>query len=164
MCKHFTSWRDARTLISLVLLIASAASAARALPMKACELLTVKDMETVLGAGYTPKEILDNQIMSACAYTKGKGDAVTITLKQEFQSADQILKMEQEGIKQRGGQISAVSGLGDNAYYLLDSGKNIFLLNFGKGNLRVIVSVDSGGKPNIDAAMKLAKIAYPRLR
>jgi hypothetical protein len=102
--------------------------------------------------------------MSACAYTRGKGDAVTVTLKQEFQGAAQILKMEQEGLKQRGGQTTAVSGLGESAYYLLDSGKNIFLLNFGKANLRVIVSVDSGGKPNIDAAMKLAKMAYPRLK
>jgi hypothetical protein len=151
-------------LISLALLIASAAWAARALPMKACELLTVKDIESALGAGYTPKEILDNQIMSACAYTKGKGDAVSITLKQEFQGAAQILKMEQDGLKQRGGQTTPVSGLGEGAYYLLDSGKDVFLLNFGKGNLRVIVSVDSSGKPNIDAALKLAKIAYPRLK
>jgi len=164
MCKNSRFWRAPRIVISLVLVIASAATAARALPMKACELLTAKDIESVLGAGYTPKEILDNQIMSDCAYTKSKGDAVTITLKQEFQGAGQVLKMEQEGIKQRGGQVSAVSGLGEGAYYLLDSGKNIFLLNFGKGNLRVIVSVDSGGKPNIDAGMKLAKIAYPRLR
>jgi len=164
MCKNFTSWRAPRTFISLALLVASAASTARALPMKACELLTAKDIESVLGAGYTPKEIMDNQIMSDCAYTKRKGDAVIITLKQEFQGAGQVLKMEQEGVKQQGKHVTPLSELGEGAYYLLDSKTDVFLLNFGKGNLRVIVSVMSVSKPNIEAALKLAKIAYPRLK
>jgi hypothetical protein len=150
-------------LISLALLIASAASAARALPMKACELLTVKDIESVLGAGYTPKDILDNQIMSTCAYTKGKTDVVGVTLKREFLSAAQELQMEQDGIKQQGVRVTPVSGLGEGAYYFVDP-KNNFQLNFGKGNLRVLLAVESGGKPNIDAAVKLAKMAYPRLK
>jgi len=162
-------WKDCRyrrgtvILISLALLIANAVPAAGALPMKACELLTLKDVESVLGAEYTPQEMLNNQIMSACAYTKSKVDVVSVMLKQEFHGAAEVLKMEQEGIKQQGRAITPVTGLGDSAYYLLDSKTNIFQLNFGKGKLRVIVTVNSGGKPNVDAAMKLAKIAYPRL-
>jgi hypothetical protein len=74
--------------------------------------------------------------------------------------------MTQEGIKQQGGAVTPVGGLGEGAFYLLDPGKKppVFLLQFGKGNLEVILSVLTGGKPNIEAAQKLAKIAYPRLR
>ena len=163
MQKNGRSWRAIAVSLSLALLIANVAPAARTLSVKACELLTVKDVEGVLGAGYRPQEVLNNQVMSMCAYTKGKGDAAGITLKQEFYSAAQVLKMEQEGIKQQGIPITAVTGLGESAYYVLDSKNNIFQLNFGKGKLRMIVAVHSGGKPNIDAALKLAKIAYARL-
>lgn len=151
-------------LFCLAMLIASRAPAAGALPMKACELLTVKDVETVLGAGYAPQEVLNNQIMSMCGYTKHNVDVVSVTLRQEIYGIAQALQLEQEGIKQQGGQITPVSGLGEKAYYLLDSRKNIFQLNFGKGKLRVTVTAESSGKPNIDAALKLAKVAYLRLK
>jgi hypothetical protein len=164
MWKDYRYGRAMLISISLALLTASSALAAGSLAMKACELLTRKDVEGVLGSGYTPQEMLNNQIMSACAYTKGKVDVVSVTLKQEFYGAAQVLKMEQEGIKQQGGAITPVNGLGEGAYYLLDSKNNIFQLNFGKGKLRVIVTVNSGGKPNIEAALKLAKIVYPRLK
>lgn len=50
--------------------------------------------------------------------------------------------------------------------YLLDPGKKptAFQLHFGKGNREVILEVMTGGQPNIDAAQKLGKIAYSRLR
>ena len=163
MWKECRYWRAIVVSISLAVLIASAAPVAGALPMKACELLTVKDVESVLGARYTAQEGVSNQIMSSCAYTKSKLDVVTVTIMQVFRGEAQTLQMEQEGIKQQGGPITPVSGLGESAYYLLDSKNNIFQLNFGKRNLRATVVVESGGKPNIEAALKLARIAYPRL-
>ena len=151
-------------LMTMALLPAYLRATAGSLPMKACELLTAKDVEKVLGAGYAPQDVPNNQIMSSCVYVKNKVDVASVTLKQGFYSAAQELQMEQAGIKQQGGPVTPVSGLGEGAYYLLDSEKNIFELNFGKGKLRITVMVESGGKPNIDAALKLAKIAYPRLK
>jgi hypothetical protein len=162
MSKNHQAWLALLAVVSLSLLL-SGVAAAGSLPMKACELVTAKDVESVLGAGFAPKEVLNNNIMSSCGYAKNKLDVVGVTLKREFLSAAQELQMEQDGIKQQGVQVTPVSGLGEGAYYFVDP-KNNFQLNFGKGNLRVILAVESGGKPNIDAALKLAKMAYPRLK
>ncbi len=154
----------------MALCAAAIAPAAGALSMKACQLVTAKDVQGVLGDGYTAQDMLENEIMSQCAYTKGKAAvkeaAVSIGLQQTIYDSVQYLKMTQEGIKQQGGAVTPVAGLGEGAFYLLDSKKNppVFLLQFGKGNLEVILSVLTGGKPNIDAAQKLAKIAYSRLK
>ncbi len=141
--------------------------------MKACQLITAKDVQGVLGDGYSDAQVVvENQTMSQCAYTKGKEAvkeaAVSITLQQTIYDSLQYLKMTQQGIRQNGGPpVVPVGGLGEGAFYVVDPGKNppIFLLQFGKGNLEVILSVlTGGGKPNIDAAQKLAKIAYSRLK
>ncbi len=154
----------------MALCAAAIAPAAGALPMKACQLVTAKDVQGVLGDGYTTQDLLENEIMSTCAYTKGKEAAkeaaVSISLQRTIYDSVQYLKMTQEGINQQGGAVTPVGGLGEGAFYLLDPGKKppVFLLQFGKGNLEVILSVLTGGKPNIDAAQKLAKIAYSRLQ
>ncbi len=150
------------------------APAAGALPMKACQLVTAKDVQGVLGDGYTTQDVLETEIMSMCAYTKGKEAvkeaAVSISLQRTIYDSAQYLKMTQEGIKQQGGAavtLTPVGGLGEGAFYVVDPRQKppIFQLHFGKGNLEVILSVlTGGGKPNVDAALKLAKIAYPRLK
>ena len=158
--------------VALAIVIVSAivtAPAVGALSMKACQLVTAKDVQSVLGAGYTQQTMTENQVMSVCGYNKGGGNAVIISLQQTIYNQPQYLKMEQEGIKQQpggAGVLTSVSGLGEGAFYLLDPKNDppIFQLHFGKGNLEVIVTVMSGGKPNIDAAQKLAKIAYPLLK
>jgi hypothetical protein len=162
-------WAATLILASLAVIAVFAvevAPAAGALSMKGCELVTAKDVQGVLGDGYTPQNMTESQVMSVCGYKKGADNAVLISLQQTIYASAQYLRMEQEGIKQQGGAVTSVAGLGEGAFYLLDPGKNppIFQLHFGKGNQEVILTVMTGGKPNIDAAQKLAKIAYSRLR
>jgi hypothetical protein len=68
----------------MALCAAAIAPAAGALPMKACQLVTAKDVQGVLGDGYTTQDLGENEIMSTCAYTKGKESvkesAVSISL------------------------------------------------------------------------------------
>lgn len=152
----------------LALFAAGIAPAAGALSIKACQLVTTKDAQGVLGDGYTPQDMTENQIMSMCGYKKGGDNAVLISLQQTIYDSAQYLKMTHDGIKQQGGGVTVtpVGGLGEGAFYVVDPSKKppIFQLYFGRGNLEVILSVLTGGKPNIDAAQKLAKIAYSRLR
>ena len=154
----------------MALCAAAIAPAAGALSMKACQLVTARDVQGVLGDGYTTQDLLENQIMSQCGYKKGGDNVVLINLQQSIYDSAQYLKTEQAGMKQQGGGVTLtpVGGLGEGAFYFLgpDAQKTPgqFQLHFGKGNRLVIVSVATGGKPNIDAAQKLAKIAYSRLK
>src|SRR5215467_14343830 len=111
-------WRCEGLMLSvgLLVMLINAAPASATLPMKSCELITAKDVDSVLGGGYAPQDLMSNQIMSMCGYTKGKGEAVSITLKREFQSAGELLKIEQDGIKQRGIPVTPLNGLGIGAY------------------------------------------------
>ncbi len=156
----------------ITLLTAHVAPAGDAAPGNACELLTLKDVQGVLGSGFTPRQDvpLTGQFptMSNCAYSKSGDNAVVIGLQRIIYDSAQYLKMMQEGIKQQGGAVTVtpVGGLGEGAFYFVDPGKDPppFQLHFGKGNREVLLSVLTGGKPNIDAAQKLAKIAYSRLK
>lgn len=148
-------------LVGIGLLIANVVPAVGALSMKACELLTLKDVQGVVGSGYTQETTIENAIMSVCVYKKGNGNAVIVTLSRK--SVD--LKVEQAAIKQQKWNsvtVTPVGGLGEGAYSLDD--KQIFALNFGKGGLKGTLSVQTDGKPNTGATLKLAKIAYSRLR
>ncbi|HET8999283.1 MAG TPA: hypothetical protein VFP86_06530 [bacterium] len=159
------------SLAAMALFAVAIAPAAGALSMKACQLITAKDVQSVLGDGYTAQNMMENEIMSQCAYTKGKEAvkeaAVSISLQQTIYDSVQYLKTAQEGIKQNGGPaVTPVGGLGEGAFYVVDPKQKppILLLQFGKGKLEVVLSVLRGGKPDIEAAQKLAKIAYSRLK
>ncbi len=161
----------ATLVVALVVMVLSAAviaPAAGALSMKACQLIVAKDVQGVLGDGYTPQNMVENQIMSVCGYTKGKESVVSIGLQQSIYDSAQFLKMTQAGIKQQGVGVTPVGGLGEGAFYVLgpnpQENPGQFQLYFGKGNQYVIISVVTSGKPNIAAAQKLAKIAYSRLK
>jgi hypothetical protein len=151
-------------MLTLVLLcpLFTGTAAAGSMPMKACELITAKDVETILGSGFAPQDVLDTEITSTCAYVKNKVGVVSVTLTRDSMSAAQLLQIQQAGFKQQGLQVTPVSGLGESAYYVINS-ESDFVLNFGRGNLRVMLA-ESGGKPNIEAALKLARMAYPRLK
>ncbi len=155
----------------ITLLTAHVALAGDASPGDACELLTLKDVQGVLGSGFTPRQDvpLTGQFptMSNCAYSKSGNNAVVVSLQRIIYDSAQYLKMVQAGIKQQGGAVTVtpVGGLGEGAFYFVGPGNPPpFQLHFGKGNRLVILEVVTGGKPNIDAAQKLAKIAYSRLR
>jgi hypothetical protein len=163
----------ARVVVALVVMALSAAviaPAAGALSMKACQLVTLKDVQGVLGDGYAPQNLTESQIMSTCGYKYNKGgeNAVIISLQQTIYDSAQYLKITQGGIKQQGAAVAVtpVGGLGEGAFYVVDPGHKppLFQLYFGKGTLEVVLSVITGGKPNIEAAQKLAKIAYSRLK
>ncbi len=156
----------------IILLTAHVAPAGDASPGNACELLTLKDLQGVLGSGFTPRQDvpLTGQFptMSNCAYSRSGNDAVVVSLQRTIYDSAQYLKTVQAGIKQQGGAavtVTPVGGLGEGAFYFVGSGNpQPFQLLFGKGSRVVILEVVTGGKPNIDAAQKLAKIAYSRLR
>src|SRR5258708_619971 len=151
---------------------------AGASPGNACELLTLKDVQSILGSGFVSRQDIplagQTPTMSNCAYGESandsKGNGVVISLQRIVMDSAQYLKMEQTGIKQQGGgvTVTAVGGLGDGAFYFLGASaqKNPgqFQLHFGKGTRLVIIAVVTGGKPNIAAAQKLAKIAYSSLK
>lgn len=157
------------SLAAIALFTVKIVPAGGASPGNACELLTLKDVQGVLGSGFTPRQdvplIGQMPTMSNCAYSKGGDSAVVVSLQQTIYDSAQYLNMAQAGIKQQGGTVTPVGGLGEGAFYLLDPGKDppIFQLYFGKGNREVILEVLTGRKPNIDAAQTLAKIAYARL-
>jgi len=139
------------------------APAAGELPVKSCQLITAKDVQATLGSGYAEEHLLDNEVQSYCGYKKGAGTAVGIQLTRQIMDAGQYLETVQAGMKQQGKAVTPVAGLGRGAFHWVDNKENRMLFYFGKGNLVVGISAHSGGKPNIDAALKLAKIAYPRL-
>ena len=170
ICTHGGAMLSFVVLAVIVLLTTHAAPAGNASPGNACDLLALKDVQGVLGSGFTPRPDvpLTGQFptMSNCAYGKGGDNAVVVGLQRTIYDSVQYLKMEQEGIKQQGGAVTPVGGLGEGAFYLLDPGHKppVFQLHFGKGTREVILSVLTGGKPDIEAAQKLAKIAYSRLK
>jgi hypothetical protein len=136
--------------------------AAGALSIKACQLITATDVQGVLGNGYTQEDLLENEITSVCGYKKGDGNAIVVHLSQSVTDVG----VEQAGIRQHAGKsvtVTSVDGLGEGAFYFVDDKQN-FQLIFGKGGRRVGLSVLTGRVPNIDAALKLGKVAYPRLR
>lgn len=83
MCKNGASWLTKLVILLLAIPNPGPVTAAAPLSTKACDLLTVKDVEGVLGAGYTQQEGINNQITSSCAYSKGQANLVGITLNQE---------------------------------------------------------------------------------
>lgn len=151
------------SLAVMALFAVEVAPAAGALPMKACQLITAKDVQGVLGGGYAQEEVLDNQVQSYCVYKKAEGTAVGVQLSRQIMDAGQYLEMVQASMKREGKPVTPVAGLGKGAALMgYDEQKNIGL-TFGKGTLLASVSVFTGGKPNVDAAQKLATIAYSRL-
>jgi hypothetical protein len=169
ICTHGCALLSLIALAAITLVTAHSAPAGDASPGNACELLALKDVQGVLGSGFTPRQDvpLTGQMptISNCAYSKSGNNAVVVSLQRIIYDSAQYLKMVQAGIKQQGGTVTPVGGLGEGAFYFVDPGKDPppFQLHFGKGNRHVILEVATGGKPNIDAAHKLAKIAYSRL-
>jgi hypothetical protein len=172
--------RNEGTILTILLLGVTAlltiefVPARAASPKNACEALTLNDVQRVLGGGFTAELVTGGLLGSAsiCYYRKAEDNSVSIGLSQVspgFDSA-QSLKTEQAGIKQQqGGAVTVmpVSGLGEGAYYALDPGRTpvppSFKLRFAKGDRLVTLDVETGGKPDVDAAVKLAKVAYARL-
>lgn len=145
------------------LVVVAIAPAAGALPMKACQLITAKDVQGVVGSGYTEEELPNNDVQSYCGYKRAEGNAVGIQLSRQIMDAGQYLETVQTGMKQQGRPATPVAGLGKGAFYWVDDKQHQMLFYFGKGTLVVGLSVFTGGKPDIDAAQKLGKIAYSRL-
>ncbi|HLW48258.1 MAG TPA: hypothetical protein VKW09_10880 [bacterium] len=159
------------SLAVLSLLTVTFAAAGKASPVNACDLLTLTDVQGVLGAGFTAHPVSG----ATCAYSRGQGDHETDVVigvssipPQVASDSTPWLKMQQANIKQRGGTVTVtpVSGLGEGAFYLLDAGKKppVFQLHFGRGSREVVLDVETGREPNIGAAQTLGKIAYARLR
>ena len=152
----------------IALLALEIAAAGSGLPMHACQLITPKDVQSVLGSGYAPEEMLHNEIQSTCGYKQHGGNTIVlVSFSRTIYDSPQYLKMEQQGMKQSAAQVNVtqVTGLGEGAFYFVGTGQNgpVFQLHFGKGTLHVILDVETNQKPNVDAALKLARIAYPRI-
>lgn len=155
-------------LAAMALVAVEIAPAVGAPPVKACQLVTAKDVADVFGGGYTQTEA--NEI--TCAYT-ASGRGLTVNLLGTLSDAASTLTAAQAGFKQQGRTVGPVSGLGEGAYYLAiprsDSSQpsatvSLGTIAFGKGQLIVQLAMTEDA-PSVDfpALLKLAKIAYPRL-
>jgi len=137
-------------------------------PIKACQLVTAKDVADVLGGGYTQTEV--NEI--TCAYAV-RGGGLTVNLLGTLSDAASSLKEAQAGFKQHGRTVSPASGLGEGAYYVSiprsessqpSATGSVGWISFGRGKLIVQLAMTQDA-PSVDipALLKLARIAYPRL-
>jgi hypothetical protein len=156
-------------LAAAVVFTAKLAPAGGAAPATGCDLLTLKDVQGVLGNGFTAFPVMG----TTCGYSRGEGDAevdVVVALSEipphVASDSAQFLRMQHANTKPPT-TVTPVAGLGAGAFYFLDSSKEqpFFQLHFAKGNRLVVMAVtrEHGRKPDIDATLKLAKIAYMRL-
>ena len=104
------TWRWWGTLVGsmvpvvIALLSANAAPVAGALPMRACDLLTLVDVTGLLGIGFTTRQdvaLTGGPTMSNCAFHKS-GGRVAISLQQINYDAAQYLQQEQAGSRSSG--------------------------------------------------------------
>lgn len=157
------------SLTAVALFTVTIGPAAGALSVKACQLVTAGDVQRLLGGGYSQEALMNNPQMSTCGYNKSgeKQNVVSVLAKLEIDPAAKVLKAEQDLAKQHGAPILSAARLGQGAYVFgpVGSGdQERAYIAFGKGKIRVIISVVTNGSVNAIATRKLAEIAYSRLK
>ncbi len=143
----------------LILMLAVTVARADETKLEACKLLTLQDVTSVVGGGFKPTELLKSS--EICGYIKSSADTVGFFIAGPSSDAAAGLKDRQERFKKAGQAITPVAGLGEGAFYVIFN--NQLTLNFFVGQLYAQLGVLTGGKPNVDATLKLAKIALARM-
>jgi|GEM_PF-2481767 hypothetical protein len=125
-----------------------------------CALLPLADVQRVLGGGFEP--FLATPTM--CAYTRHKGgDQVMLGLGGSLGSSAQTLNQSADAYRSRGIQVTSAAGLGPGAFSVVPPGSPAATLMFGKGNLVATLQVSVNNKPDLSAALKLAKVVYTKM-
>jgi hypothetical protein len=138
---------------AFALVFASLAHAAEPKP-EPCRLLTLDDVQGVMGAGFHQLPSVPNGTI--CFYQKESATAGLRYFVIDSEAAVQLGKMRQDLKK-----TLPVVGLGDGAFSRV-LGSNIALY-FGKGNFVVSLEVSYDNKPGMEQAQKLAKVVLARL-
>jgi hypothetical protein len=123
----------------------------------ACNLMSPQDVASVLGSNYQP--IPAGKGLGICGYMKGKDTAAILVLGPVDDAALGLQQMH-DSFQKAGRSVTSVPDLGTSAFYDIYNGK--ITLNFGKGHWWAQVSVQTGGKANVDATIKLARVALSR--
>jgi hypothetical protein len=125
-----------------------------------CALLSLADVQRVLGGGFEPPLAAPTM----CAYARHKGsDQVLLGLVGSLGSAAQTLKQSADAYRSRGIQVTPAAGLGPGAFSFVPPGGSQVALMFGKGNLVASLQVSVNNKPDLSAALKLAKVVYAKM-
>jgi hypothetical protein len=125
-----------------------------------CALLSLADVQRVLGGGFEPFPATSTM----CWYTRHKGgDQVMLSLGGSLGSAAQTLKQSADAYRSRGIQVTSATGLGPGAFSFVPPGGPAVALMFGKGNLVATLQVSVNNKPDLSAALKLAKVVYEKM-
>jgi len=157
-------------LVVITLCATYAAPVAGAPSPRACGLVALTDVAGILGGGFMERQdvaLTGGHTMSNCAYHRSAGN-VALSLHQITYDSAQYLQREQTAIaQQRGVTVTPVGGLGPGAFYYLGpnprGASGLFQLHFGKGRRLVSLWVATSGRPDIQAAQSLARVAYARL-
>lgn len=134
-------------------------------PPEACTLITEQDVAKVVGAGFklmSSKGTSNDN--SDCAYSRNQANIVNLMVVgtgSPSLTAAQALGQMQANYEKNGYKVTPVSGAGENAFSSEIGG--LKTVRFGKANWHCMVNVTVKGKPDLDAAQKLAAIAYTRL-
>ena len=160
-----------RICFAIVLLMASFVFAGSSKLPDACTLLTAQDVQSVVGAGFelSPFHGMSSD-SSNCGYTKDPKNVANLTLIPASGGAAATLSGMMKMQSERGFKVTPVQGLGEGAYYgekNIPGAKqfpNVATLHFGKGEIQALLDVQLNGKPDIEAAQKLAKLVYDRMK
>ena len=127
---------------------------------EACKLLSPAELGPILGAGYASVAPLGSREM--CLYRKSAAELVGLTVVNAPGGAAKTLK-EVAAMVSRTQKVNPVEGLGEGAFWVVSSSTNKMGLHVGKGERRAVIEVVVGGKPDVAAAQKVAKVVLSHL-
>jgi hypothetical protein len=125
-----------------------------------CKVLVHEDVVGTLGKAYAdvaPQNLFGDR--NTCAFQRSAADLAGIVLFEAPGGAAASLKGLAEMVG-RNNPVTPVDGLGTGAFVVTGGGR--MGLHFGRGNVRMTLEVQSGGKPDVQAAIRLARAVYAR--
>jgi hypothetical protein len=144
-----------------------AVSTLRAQVPDACKVLPVEAVTSTVGPGYARDpsgNIVTGDDYSTCLYTKGPGTLVGITILEAPEGAGKaVVTMRQEMASKGGREVSPLAGVCDTAFAVtLPDGRVAVMA--GRAGWQLDVEASAAGKPDKEAAAKVAKAACANLK
>jgi hypothetical protein len=125
-----------------------------------CALLPLADVQGVLGDGFEPFPAP----ITMCGYTRHKGsDQVLLSLGGILSSAGETLQQAADAYRAQRIQVTPAAGLGPGAFWFVHPKGLAVAIMFGKGNRVATLQVSVNNKPDLSAALKLAKVVYAKM-
>jgi len=144
--------------LTFILLILGFTRTVLAAPPDACKLLTLGDVQAMLGNGFAPAPGGMASDYSACTYKRGSGEVAGIIVLKGTPTAADALK---ERAKILGSKATPVTGLGEGAFRVAFG--NIAGVWFGKGAWQANAEIKGSSAPEVAQVQKLAGIVLSRL-